>query len=477
MRKYFTYKTLEMLAEDITALGLDIQLDTDLAPCFEPIEVGGRRVGNRLAIHPMEGCDGTRDGKPGDLTIRRWLRFGEGGAKLVWGEATAVTEESRANTRQLLINERNLPSLASLLKQTRAAHRRVHGDDGDFLVGLQLTHSGRYSYRKPLIAAHDPVVDSVTVADKKTGTMVDGSTPLLTDDDLRRVEDDLVNAARLAARAGFDFVDIKQCHRYLLSELLSARRRPGEYGGSFENRTRLARNVIGRLRDELGDRIIVATRLNVYDGIPYRLDPETKEGVARPVPTPYLGGWGTDADDPTRMDLSEPVRYAQELAEMGVAMINVTMGSPYYNPHVGRPFERPPTDAYTTPEHPLLGVARHFAAAEAIHRAAPNVVAIGTGYSWLQHYLLQVAAANLRTDRVSMVGVGRGALAYPDFVRDAMEHGEMSRHRACVAVSYCTALMRGKHNELGQFPAGCVPRDEPYAAIYKDMLATDPKKA
>jgi 2,4-dienoyl-CoA reductase-like NADH-dependent reductase (Old Yellow Enzyme family) len=476
MRRYFTYKTLEMLEEDIRALGLDIRTEREPRACWEPVVIAGRTVGNRFAIHPMEGCDGTLDGKPDELTVRRWLRFGGSGAKLVWGEATAVSEESRANTRQLLISEENLSALADMLEGTRRVHRETFGDDSDFLVGLQLTHSGRYSYRRPLIAAHDPVVDAVTVADKNTGAPVTADYPLLSDDDLKRVEDALVNAARLARRAGFDFVDVKQCHRYLLSELLSAKTRDDDYGGSYENRTRLARNVIRRIRDEHGDALIVATRLNVYDGIPYRRNPDTGEGEPRPVPTPYLGGWGTDESNPLEPDLTEPVRYAQDLRSWGVRLINVTMGSPYYNPHVGRPFERPPMDAYATPEHPLLGVARHFRAAEAIHRAVPDVPVVGTGYSWLQRYLLPVAEANLRDDRVSMVGVGRGSLAYPDFVRDARETGEMNRHKVCVAVSYCTALMRGKHNALGQYPAGCVPRDDVYADIYKEMLASAPKK-
>lgn len=476
MEKFFKYKDLNMLQTDITELGLDLRLEPEIRACLEPVRLGNRTVGNRFAIHPMEGCDGTLDGKPDELTFRRWERFGSGGAKLVWGEATAVTEESRANTRQLWIHEGNLASLAELLERTRKAHRDAFGDDGDFIVGLQLTHSGRYSYHRPLIAQHDSSVDSVTFVDRKKGIRITPDYPILSDDDLKRAEDDLVKAARLAASIGYDFVDIKQCHRYLLSELLASKMREGDYGGSYENRTRLARNVFGRIRDELGDRILLATRLNVYDGIPYRLDPTTERGIPCDVPLPYRGGWGTNENNPFEPDLTEPAQYAKDLASWGVSMINVTMGSPYYNPHVGRPFERPPSDAYTTPEHPLVGVARHVHAAETIHRAAPEIVVIGTGYSWLQHYLAPVAEANLRDDRVTMVGVGRGSLAYPDFVTDLRTEGEMSRHKSCVAVSYCTALMRAKHNELGQFPTGCVPRDTPYAQIYKDALKTTPRK-
>src|SRR5262245_15353521 len=212
----------------------------------------------------MEGCDGTLDGRPDELTFRRYRRFGAGGAKLIWGEATAVVEEGRANARQLLLNDQTAPDLERMLRDCRAAHREAFGSDDDLVVGLQLTHSGRYSYRRPLIAFHDPILDPRTALDKQTGRTVDDSYPLLSDDDLRRLPDHYVAAARLAQRIGFQFVDIKQCHRYLLSELLAARTRPGPYGGSLENRTRLAREVITRVRAEVPG-LVVATRVNVFD--------------------------------------------------------------------------------------------------------------------------------------------------------------------------------------------------------------------
>src|SRR5262245_35465035 len=217
----------------------------------------------------MEGCDGTLDGRPDELTFRRYHRFGAGGAKLIWGEATAVIEEGRANPRQLLINEQTAPDLERMLRECRQAHREAFGSDDDLVVGLQLTHSGRYSYRRPLLAIHDPVLDPRTVADKATGRTVDANYPLLDDDYLERLPDLYVAAARIAQRVGFQFIDIKQCHRYLLSELLAAKTRPGRFGGSLENRTRLARTIIERIRTEVPG-LVLATRLNVYDGIPYR---------------------------------------------------------------------------------------------------------------------------------------------------------------------------------------------------------------
>src|SRR5437899_738960 len=223
------------------------QLEQLRAECEQLIQT--LRVGNRLCIQPMEGCDGTLDGRPDELTLRRYRRFGAGGAKLIWGEATAVIEEGRANPRQLLINEQTAPDLERMLRECRQAHRQAFGSDDDLVVGLQLTHSGRYSYRRPLIAFHDPLLDPRTIVDKASGKTVDSDYPLLDDDYLKRLADQYVAAAQLAHQIGFQFVDIKQCHRYILSELLAAKTRPGPYGRSVENRIRLARDIIGRILD------------------------------------------------------------------------------------------------------------------------------------------------------------------------------------------------------------------------------------
>src|SRR5206468_2858941 len=259
--RYYKFHSVEDLEGECLRLGLHICFTHDLSPLFRPVSIGSLRAGNSLCIQPMEGCDGTLDGKPDDLTFRRYRRFGAGGAKLIWGEATAVIEEGRANPRQLLINEQTAPDLERMLRECRQAHRDAFGSDEDLVIGLQLTHSGRYSYRRPLLAFHDPLLDPLT--------RVDAAFPLLDDDYLRRLVDHYVAAARLAHRIGFDFVDVKQCHRYLLSELLAARTRPGPFGRSLENRTRLAREIIGRIRAEVPG-LVVATRLNVFDCIPYR---------------------------------------------------------------------------------------------------------------------------------------------------------------------------------------------------------------
>jgi len=449
LARYFKFHTRAALEAEVQRLRLDLRFTDDLAPLFQPVDVGAFRVGNSLCIQPMEGCDGTLDGSPDELTFRRYRRFGGGGAKLIWGEAAAVVEEGRANPRQLWLNEQTAPEFERLLRECRDAHRETMGRDDDLLVGLQLTHSGRYSYRKRLIAFHDPILEPKTVG---------SDYPLLGDDYLARLPDSYAAAAKLAQSIGFQFVDVKQCHRYLLSELLAARSRPGRYGGSLENRTRLAREIITRIRSEAPG-LMIATRLNVYDGVP-----PASSGVLNSASLV----WGSDIDNPLIPNLEEPLAWVGEMEKLGVVLVNISMGNPYAVPHVLRPFEVPPPDGYETPEHPLIGVDRHFRLAEQMQRAFRNLPMVGSGYSYLQEYLFQAGAANVRDGRIRFVGVGRAALAQPDFARQLEQTGRLDRKRICRTFSYCTALMRSKHNELGQFATGCPPFDkEGYAQIWE----------
>ncbi len=469
MSRFFKYKTSEALLADARALGLDLDLpwSDDLSPLFLPATIGDRRVGNRLAIQPMEGCDAELDGSPGELTFRRFRRFGAGGAKLIWGEACAVVPEGRANPRQLLINPQNAGALERLLQAARTAHVETTGTAGDLVIGLQLTHSGRYSYQRPILAQHDPLLDPLTVIDKASGATVGADFPLISDAELDRLQDSYVEAATIAWRAGFDFVDIKQCHRYLLSELLAARTREGRYGGSFENRTRFIREVVDRVKDACPG-LIIATRLNVFDGVPYVKGPEG-HGIPCPFAVPVRSAWGTALFDPAVPDLEEPLALVASLKAQGVALVNVTLGNPYRSPHLLRPFEYPPPDGYETPEHPLIGVCRHLRCTATVQEAFGTFPVVGSGYSWLQAFAFSVGAANVAAGRVTFVGIGRGALAQPEFAR-RLERGEpLDRKRLCRTFSFCTALMRSKHNDLGQFATGCPPFDkEVYGPIWAE---------
>jgi 2,4-dienoyl-CoA reductase-like NADH-dependent reductase (Old Yellow Enzyme family) len=460
---HFHYRSLEDLRDDIGARGTGIRLADDVGALAGRVRIGERTAANRMAVHPMEGCDGNLDGTPGELTFRRWRRFAEGGAGVLWGEATAVAQDARANPRQLVISRDTAPQLKRLLDDTRTARRARFGTTDGFLVGMQLTHSGRWSYPSPIIAQHGEAIDAVRHCERLA---------VLTDLDLEQLEERFVDATLLASQIGFDFIDIKQCHTYLLNELLGARTRDGAYGGSYERRTRFVRNVFAKIRARLGDGIMLATRMNVFDSVPFR---EGEDGRGEPVVhgIPYEPAWGTAASNPMEPAIDEPIRLIGDLCALGLAMVNVTMGSPYYNPHIGRPFEKPPVDGYTPPEHPLTGVERHFMLAGDVQRAYPDLPVVGTGYSWLRHYALHAGAANVASGNISIVGLGRGALAYPDFAADALERGTMERDKACIGVSYCTALMRAKHNDVGQYATGCVPRDRIYAGFLKDANRTE----
>jgi len=448
------------LESEIRRLGLGLALDSEIRDALRPGAVAGRAVGNRLVVQPMEGCDGTPEGKPDELTFRRWGRFARGGAKVLWGEAVAVRADGRANPRQLLLTRESAPDLARLVDFAREEHRKALGTSDDFLVGIQLTHSGRFSHGRPVVVFHERAFDAAT------GIAPDH--PLLSDDDLDRLQDDYVAAARLAVDAGADFVDLKQCHRYLLSELLAARTRTGKFGGSLENRTRFARDLLGRIRAEVGPEPILATRINAFDGIPFRKDPRTGVGQPVPVDTPYLGAFGVDPRHPTEPDPREPIEAIASMREAGLQWVNVSAGCPYTNPHVGRPADTEPPDGYGMPESGLAGVARHFGLAEAVQRAFPDLPVVGTGYSYLRHFAIEAGEANLRAGRVAFVGLGRGAIAYPDFARDAASGG-MARAKACITASFCTTLMRSKGNALGQFATGCVPRDPVYAELLREV--------
>lgn len=467
--RHFTYQTLRELqraAEEQDARHVVFEEDPERVKTLlgRKVRVGAGAVGNSLAIHPMEGCDSTPDGRPDELTERRYVRFAEGGAKLIWFEATAVREDGRANPRQLWIRPDNVPDYARLVERILDAHRRRFGGADDLLMPCQLTHSGRYSVPRKTIAYHNPHID------RKSGTPADW--PVISDGEIERLEDDYAAAARLAVAAGFQALDVKVTHGYLLSELMGAKTRPGPYGGPIGNRARMARNIIGKIRAAVGRNVLIAMRLGCYDGVPYFRDPASGLGVPCDYETPYPYGFGVDPENPLCEDLRDVKQAIQWFREDGVELLNVSLACPYYNPHIGRPFEKPDDGNYEQPEHPLVGVNRHFRIAGELQRAFPDLPMVGTGYSWLQKYALNAGARNLAEGGIRFVGIGRNALAYPDFAIDALEKGELDERRVCKTLTFCTFLMRQKNHPLGQFPTGCPPFDkEGYGEIMKQARA------
>jgi 2,4-dienoyl-CoA reductase-like NADH-dependent reductase (Old Yellow Enzyme family) len=468
--KVTQYKTAEALRQAWAQLGWHIPCDDRIltadqdSPLAEPIEVFRRSLSNRWCIHPMEGWDGTPDGQPSDWTRRRWRHFGLSGAKLIWGgEAVAVRHEGRANPNQLWINPKTQRSIAELRELLLSAHRQQTGAPDDPLVGLQLTHSGRFcrpndnTRPEPRIAYHHPVLDA------RVGIQLDDDSAVMTDDELYRLMDDFVAAARMVHAAGFDFVDLKCCHGYLGHELLSAFTRPGPFGGSFENRTRFIRELIQRVRDAVPG-LHIGVRLSAFDFVPFEDDPSTrvgrKKGAGIPVRfehlLPWQYGFGVCAANPLEYDLAEPVLFLELLRSLGVTAVNVSCGSPYYNPHIQRPAMYPPSDGYQPPEDPLVGVARQIDAVRQLKAAVPGLVIVGTGYTYLQEWLPAVAQAVVRARWTDLVGIGRMVLSYPQMPFDSLVYGHLETRRICRTFSDCTT---GPRKGL---ISGCYPLDEEY---------------
>ena len=469
IKRVASFKKASDFRAYVAELGIDLACDDSIqvgseSPLCQPIEIYGRPIGNRWATQPMEGWDGTTTGGITDAVVRRWQRFGESGAKLIWGgEAMAIRPEGRANPNQLIINEENAAGLALLRETLLRAHQDRFGRVDDLLIGFQLTHSGRFCRPtpdrrpRPRIAYRHPLLDRrVHVTDDAA---------ILTDAEIPALVDDYVRAARIARRSGADFVDVKHCHGYLLHEFLSAFTRPGCYGGSFENRTRLLREIVGAIRSEVPD-LLIGVRLSAFDFVPFHPDPDQTRpdrlgpGIPEDVSAylPYRYGFGVDANRPSEYDLTETIQFLSLLESLGIQLVNLTAGSPYYVPHIQRPALFPPSDGYQPPEDPLVGVARQINAVKELKARFPRLVLMGSGYSYLQEYLPQVAQHYLRAGEVDLIGLGRALLPYPGMLADATRTGRIERRIICRTFSDCTTAPR---NGL---PSGCYPLDHYYKA-------------
>ena len=435
----FDYRSSDDLHHAARDLGYELPLQDDLTPLFRPLEIGGRSCPNRLAVHPMEGADASSKGTPGELTFRRYFRFASGGSGLIWFEATAVTGEGRSNPQQLMLTSDNRGSFQDLVEKTRAAARSGFGEKHEIFCVLQLTHSGRYSRPagkpRPKTSCANPYLD----------TALKGVT-VLSDEDLDFLQDDFVEAARLAYTAGFDAVDIKSCHGYLVNDLLAGySREHSRYGSGFENRTRFLTEVASRIRAEI-PRLMVTSRLSAFDGIPF----------------PY--GFGFTKDSPRDIDLAELRALIRKLHMLGGHFFSVSAGNPRITAHMTRPFDRPLPGADLPEEHPLAGVMRLQSLTASMQRDFPDVPFIGTGYSWLRQFFPLVAAAVLERGEASLIGLGRSAFAYPEAPRDLMESGKLNPSKACLTCSKCSELLRGGLH------TGCVVRDaETYVPEYRKL--------
>ncbi len=462
--KVAQFKDVGQLRARLAALGVSLPVDEAIlsadegSPLAEPLEIGGFAVGNRWCIHPMEGWDANRDGSPSAHTLRRWRNFGTSGAKLIWGgEAAAVVDEGRANPNQTLATPGNRAGLAALLSELRQAHAERFGSLEGLWVGLQLTHSGRFcrpngERLEPRIAYHHPLLDAKFGIDPRDESLV------VSDDEVERLIDAYCAAAKLARDVGFQFVDVKACHGYLVHEFLSARTRAGRFGGDFAGRTRLLTTIVERIRQEVSE-LAIGVRLSVFDTVPYQTSLEVGRPLAFEDCLPYRFGFGVDEHDPLAIDLAEPIELIRRLERLGVAAVNISAGSPYYCPHIQRPAIFPPSDGYLPPEDPLVGVWRQIDAARQCKAAVPTMPMIGTGYTYLQDYLPHVAQAVVRAGWIDAVGLGRMVLAYPSLPADTLAGNRLARKQICRTFSDCTTAPRSG------LVSGCFPLDPYYKAL------------
>lgn len=461
-------KSADDLRNYLITNNIDLPFDDTLlpphdSPFGQPIQLkSGRTIGNRLCILPMEGWDGTTDGRPSPYTRNRWHKFAISGAKLLFGcEAVAVAHEGKANPNQLVLNEETFDEFVALRQQLLDEHTEAFGRTDDLLIGLQLTHSGRFCKPESHKKFESKILYSHPFLNAKFG--MDADYPVLTDEDIERIIGHYVDAAVLAQKAGYDFVDIKHCHGYLGHEFLSAVSRVGKYGGSFENRTRYLREIVSGIR-QAAPGLDMGVRLSAFDFLPF------KKGVDE-VGTPetmahYPFAFGGRADG-LGVDLTETKQMLALIESLGIELVCITGGSPYYNPHLMRPALFPPSDGYLPPEDPLLGVKRQIDVTHELKQAFPNLVIIGSGYSYLQEWLPNVAQYVLRMGMADSVGFGRMVLSYPTMPADMIAGRPLTRNQICRTFSDCTTAPR---NGL---ISGCYPLD----TLYKKLPEAEELKA
>lgn len=399
----------------------------------KPIEFSGRLIKNRVVFQPMEGCDCNKDGSPSEYTLNKYRSFATSHAGIIWAEANAVCEEGRTGERQMMLTKSNLSVFRDFVSEIKSIAQNISGFTP--LMLIQLTHSGRQSIR-PLIAYRNAVYE-------KTRPVTDDN--VVTDDYLDALPDRFAESARLAELAGFDGVDMKSCHGYLLQELLSAYERSGKYGGSFENRSRLYFDCVKAIKSKVSPDFIIASRFGVTDA----------------VKKPY--GFGTDENN--NIDLTESKKMIERMRDCGIRLVNITLGNPYYNPHVNRPFRKGP---YIPDEAPEVGLKRFRDVQKELKSVFPDMVFVGSGLSYYKEKMLDAANDMIKDGVCDLAGFGRQTLAYPSFYADALKR-EFDGKKCCLACSKCTELMRNKS------VAGCAVFNPTYRDLYKSVCINKAK--
>ena len=440
----FHYKTLEEVKERAEELKVYLPFSSSTDILKTPLKVGNVTFHNRMGIAPMEGADSLEDGSPSDYTIRRYVNEAIGGSALIWFEAISIVPEGRSSKTQLLLTEENVESYKRMNEKIKEAGRKANGFE-PYLI-MQANHSGRYSNPDnrpaPMIAYRHPQLEQYRAADDPC---------IVTDDYLKSLEESFGKAALLAKKAGFDAVDIKSCHGYLLAELLSAYDRPGQYGGNYENRTRLLKNGIKAAKVWEDENFQVTCRLGIYDGYEY----------------PW--GFGVSEGSGLKPDLKEPIRLVKELyGNCGIQMMNLTMGNPYATTHVTRPFDM---GKYEPEEHPFTGIGRMIAGIGEVKKAVPEMVIFGSAPTYLRQFADLYTAGAVEEGFCDGMLFGRMAFADPDYANEIIKNGRIDPKRVCMTCGKCGDLIRAHK------PTGCVIRDpKTFMPFYKEFLEIKKKQ-
>ena len=440
----FHYKTLEEVKERAEELKVYLPFSSSTDILKTPLKVGNVTFHNRMGIAPMEGADSLEDGSPSDYTIRRYVNEAIGGSALIWFEAISIVPEGRSSKTQLLLTEENVESYKRMNEKIKEAGRKANGFE-PYLI-MQANHSGRYSNPDnrpaPMIAYRHPQLEQYRAADDSC---------IVTDDYLKSLEESFGKAALLAKKAGFDAVDIKSCHGYLLAELLSAYDRPGQYGGNYENRTRLLKNGIKAAKVWEDENFQVTCRLGIYDGYEY----------------PW--GFGVSEGSGLKPDLKEPIRLVKELyGNCGIQMMNLTMGNPYATTHVTRPFDM---GKYEPEEHPFTGIGRMIAGIGEVKKAVPEMVIFGSAPTYLRQFADLYTAGAVEEGFCDGMLFGRMAFADPDYANEIIKNGRIDPKRVCMTCGKCGVLIRAHK------PTGCVIRDpKTFMPFYKEFLEIKKKQ-
>ncbi|MDO4605376.1 MAG: hypothetical protein Q4B23_05300 [Helcococcus sp.] len=428
----FSFKNLEELKCILNKYELSV---SDNINCLmQEIKIGDKIIPNRILAHPMEGVDALNF-SPSNLTYRKYERIAKGGYGTIWVEATSVCEEGMSNDHQLLLNNETFEGFKKLNNLIKKKSKESAFNREAYTI-LQLNHSGRYCNKNKKenakIATHREELDI-----KRN---IEHDRELISDEYLENLKIKYLNAAILAKKAGFDSVDIKSCHGYLVSELLGARDRNGKYGGKLENRFRFLLEVIDLIKTNKDCKgLDISVRLNASD--------MTKNGFS--------------TDDNLEPDLSETYKLVELLKQKGIKLISITLGNPYFIPNINKPYD---LNNKENLESPLISCIRAIKIVKDLQMKYKDIFFVGIGFSWFRQYSVNLGEWMIENKFMTLLGFGRQSLAYPNLGNDLKHHGYINKSNSCITCNGCSNL---KANFL---PAGCVIRDsEIYGKYYKKI--------